>query len=331
MFGQFRLARNYTGAVVSGANSWAGTSRGPAAIGATIDLDSQGYGTVLARTYNDVMVAIVGSSSGNANVDVVVGSGILPELLPVLGGADYNMHLNKIFCSPSRMEVQISNTSTSPTTGSVYLLRTRAPCNSATAPGTPAPGGAGDPVSVANFLYRVYLPNNVGASLTHQVTAYQPHTSIFRAPSFHTFFETMDSCRFKLAHGAMKTCHLDVPGCAVNPPVDFARSTPVSYNGAQFYSVPGLDLFVVVQLDAAPPVAYSSAAATGSVESGAAAVLVSYRWVEKWSIVQRRRGYAATTFVASGDSVVVPATTLAGYAVMNQFGTAAANANAPIL
>nr|WAE43083.1 MAG: capsid protein [Cressdnaviricota sp.] len=330
MFGQFRLARNYTGEVTSGNNTWAKSSRGPAAAGAVITLDSQGFGSVLVRTFTDTMNNVMGAGS-TGNYDPMVVTGVLPTLNPAVAGSAPSDHLNKVYCAPSRMEVQISNTGTAPASGSVYLLRMKQPCNTTTTSLVPTVTGPSDPLSVANFMYSLYEPSPGSGSITHQMTVFQPHTSFMKAPGFHKFFETIDYCQFKLAHGAEKTCHLQVPGSSLNPPLDFARSVPVFYNGVQFYAVPGYDLFVVVQLLASPPVAYSSAAATGSVEGGVAAVLVSYRWLEKWSVVQRRKGWVATTYVASGNSVSVPATSAAGYAVMNQFGTAASNSNAPIL
>jgi len=336
MLGVVRIGRNFTGTVINGASTYMVESRGPAGAGATIALDSQGYTTCLARNYQD-SVALLTADSGATNGTIFETYGALPgieSVNAVQGGADPRdvaLQSNTWYVSPSRVEIGLSNSGTIPATVSVHVVCTKKPYSVGSTFVTPATGN-GDPLPVAQRLLALAnLSGGPGIEGGQTQSIFFPHTSPFKAPGFHELFDICDSATVKLTHGAMKTVHLRMPGGRLRHTVDYPTAVPVIYNSVGHTAIPGYDKFIIVQLHAQPPVAYASGAGAGNVEAGAGCVLVSARWVEKWSVFTDRKGWRSTAFTASGHSVTVAAAGAAGYAVMNQFGTAAANANPPVL
>jgi len=337
MFGQVRIGRNFTGTVINGGTTYMSENRGAAGAGATIALDQQGYLTCLARNYQDTVGLLV-PSSGATNGDIFTSGNAVPGLVTLnevqdLASKDVALQSNTWYCSPSRAEISLSNSGTAPVTASVYVLCTKKPYSVGSTFLTPATG-AGDPVPVAQRLLALAQPASFSPGQpdgNNTASVFFPHTSVVKAPGFHDLFRVCDYASVKLTHGAVKTLHLTIPGDRLRHTVDYPTAVPVLYNTVGHTAIPGYDKFILVQLHALPPVAFASGAGAGSVEGGASAVLVSARWIEKWTITAQRKGWRSTAFTSSGDSVTVPAASGATYAVMNQFGTAAPNTNAPVL
>jgi len=306
-------------------------NRGPAGTGATIVLDSQGFLTCAARNFNDTMGLVSSASAPVPNVLEAAVTGVQTIAALESAAPDFALGRNTLYVKPSRVELALASSCTAPCTVVATVYRTKRPYSVGSLAATPSYAGAGDPVSVANYLYALAQPDAAASGSAQNVrNVLFPHTSLGKAPGFHDLFEVVDTCSSKLTHGQSKTCHLHLPGSRLRPSVDYPSNVGVSYNGVPKQAIPHYDLFIVCNIKAVPPVAYYTGAGAGAVEAGAGAVLVSARWIESWTDVAAQKGWNVTPFTV-GNSITVAAAAGAGYQVMNQFGTAAANANPPVL
>lgn len=336
MFGSYKQFRDFSAVCVSGQVAWGGEPRGTT--GATnAFLDCKGYSQSAIRSFLSVMASAGGQAAYPQSdfSNLQNGTEILPELQPPVAGSVVAMgnalsaHINPISCKRASMACQVFNTSVTPASGTVYVLRCKRPCNTTTTSTTGTITGPADPVSVANWLFGLEQVNNVVVSA--KPTVFDPHVSMLRAPGFHKYFDVVSRASFsRLPHGANKMLRLEIPGCYLDPIKDWATSVPVDVNSVQIGMIPGLDVFVVTELMVGAPTIDTTVLNTTSIIVGSVVgVLCTYRWREEWFVHQTKSRWASTNWT------VGPAVAIQPFAVgihqMNEFGTAQTNNLAPVI